>query len=267
MIRNLNIARAVKAHYIGQPTFTLHVDGASTGVSISPPTNGDIYKTRVLTIPEATVGNTFHITSSQTTETNFEVVKEPLSNYEEELLWHYYKITYTGDVNVSLYVDDVLKVGDGDDASTATAKKALTTTLSQNTKKVYLPAMSYGRVPHVRSDSADTGHIVKWSPVALPLAFYKRFEGVAEGQITYNGVVFVDFYIDGEKIGDTYQFDQKFNATGAATYATKTFLFPENSGGRIFQYVQVAGDGDIVTLETDAHQLDPSPAVVTEPEG
>ena len=261
MIRELHIARSIQAHYVGQPEIKFYADGVLKKTITSPPSHSN-YRTRTFTLPEAIVGHIFHVTSSLSTETTMNIVTEPLSSFTDQILWHYYEVTHTGSVNVSLYLDDTLKVGDGDDADSATIKKNLTTTASQNTVKVYLPTMSYGRVPHVKSDITDTGQIVRWNPVSLPLRFYKKFGGVREWQITYNGIVFVDLFIDGQKIGDTYQFDQKFNDSGAATYGTETFMMPENSGGRIFQYVQVAGDGDIVSFETDAHPIDPEPAVV-----
>ena len=156
-------------------------------------------------------------------------------------------------------------VGDGDDSSASTSKKTLTTSKIQETVKVYLPALSYGRLPHVLNDKSDAGNILGWNPIALPVRFYKTLEGVSECQITYKGDVFVDFYIDGVKLGDTYQFDEQFDDTGTSIYAVESFLLPENSGGYVFQYIQISGDGDIISVETDAHQLDLQPAMETEP--
>ena len=135
----------------------------------------------------------------------------------------------------------------------------------QDTKKVYLPALSYGRLPHVIHDVSDTGDVLKWSPVALPVRFYKTLEGVSECQITHKGVVFVDFYLDGEKLDETYQFDPTYDELGNSIYSVKKFLLPENPGGYVFQYIQVSGDGDIISVETDAHPLDFEPTLSEEP--
>ena len=107
--------------------------------------------------------------------------------------------------------------------------------------------------------------MLRFNPVALPVRFYKTLEGVSECQITYKGNVFVDFFIDGEKLGDTYQFEEQFDSSGTVIYGVEKFLLPENSGGYVFQYAQVGGSGDIISVETDAHPLDFEPSTETEP--
>ena len=68
---------------------------------------------------------------------------------------------------MSLFLDNELIVGDGDDADATTNGQVLNDKTA--TKKVYLPALSYGRLPHVINDITDDGDILKWNPVALPL--------------------------------------------------------------------------------------------------
>ena len=162
-------------------------------------------------------------------------------------------------------MDNDLLVGDGDDASATTLKKTLTTSKIQETIKVYLPALSYGRIPHVLNDKSDAGNILRFNPVALPVRFYKTLEGVSECQITYKGDVFVDFFLDGEQLGDTYQFDAQYDGNGKSIYGVQKFLLPENSGGYVFQYSQISGDGDIISVETDAHPLEFEPSTETAP--
>ena len=187
-------------------------------------------------------------------------------SYNTQVVWHYYEITFTGTVNVSLYLDNVLLVGDGDDAVSTTDKKTLVTTKTQETTKVYLPALSYGRVPHVLNDITDAGQVLSWRPVALPARFYNTLEGVSEAQITYKDQVFVDLFIDGEKSGDTYQFEAEYDSLGNMIYTTKKFYVEGQTIGRVFQYIQSGGVGDVATFETDAHVVDEEQPRVTEPE-
>ena len=255
MIRQRFIYRAIIAHYTGAPVMKFYLDGDLKD-TITLPDNSTKFKTKIITLPVGRIGYIPHVTSSSADKTDFDVITDDMALYERQVVWHYYNITYSGTVNVSLYIDEVLHVGDGDDASAATDKKTLTTTKAQETTKVYLPALSYGRVPHVVNDTSDTGDIIKWTPVALPARFYKTLEGVSEGQITYKGNCFVCFYMDGEKIGTEYQFDDVKDDSGVSKYVSEKFYIEGGAIGNVFQYYQLSGDGDIVALETDAHRVD-----------
>ena len=263
----LQVIRGVTLLYKGSPQFTVSLDGASissTNASVVP--TQAKFAPRNITLPSGHIGYFPHFESTNTSDiADFNFITEPSALYSEQIVWHFYEVTFSGTVNVSLYLDNVLLVGDGDDSSATTSKKTLTTSKIQETVKVYLPALSYGRLPHVLNDKSDAGNVLSWNPVALPVKFYKTLEGVSECQITYKGDVFVDFYIDGVKLGDTYQFDEQFDDTGTSIYAVESFLLPENSGGYVFQYIQISGGGDIISVETDAHQLDLQPATETKP--
>ena len=263
----LTVLRGVTLLYKSRPQFKISLDGTTIQtVAVDTVPSQTKFAPRNITLPSGHIGYFPHLESTSTSDiADFNFITEPSALYSEQIVWHFYEVTFSGTVNVSLYLDNVLLVGDGDDSSASTSKKPLTTSKIQETVKVYLPALSYGRLPHVLNDKSDAGNILGWNPIALPVRFYKTLEGVSECQITYKGDVFVDFYIDGVKLGDTYQFDEQFDDTGTSIYAVESFLLPENSGGYVFQYIQISGDGDIISVETDAHQLDLQPAMETEP--
>ena len=263
----LSVVRSLRLIYKGSPQVVMSLDGSvlKTIATNTLPNNSE-YKPKTISVPSGSIGYFPHFTSTDSSNiADFSFVTEPSGFYSDQVVWHFYEITFKGTINVSLYLDNVLVVGDGDDADNNTTKKTLTTTKVQDTKKVYLPALSYGRLPHVIHDVSDTGDVLKWSPVALPVRFYKTLEGVSECQITHKGVVFVDFYLDGEKLDETYQFDPTYDELGNSIYSVKKFLLPENPGGYVFQYIQVSGDGDIISVETDAHPLDFEPTLSEEP--
>ena len=263
----LMIMRSITVMYKSQPQIAVSLDGSSIfTVSASILPSHTNFKPRIISLPSGNIGYFPHFSSTDSQNiADFNFGMEPANRFVDQVLWHYYEITFTGTVNVSLYVDNTLKVGDGDDASSSTNKKTLTTTKTQETVKVYLPALCYGRIPHVLNDKTDTGQVISWNPVSLPARFYKTLEGVSEGQITYRGSVFVDFFIDGNKIGETYQFDSVSTPSQGEVYTSSKFYFSESVGGHVFQYIQVSGDGDIISIDTDAHQLDLEPTTSAEP--
>ena len=142
-------------------------------------------------------------------------------------------------------MDNDLLVGDGDDASATTLKKTLTTSKIQETTKVYLPALSYGRIPHVLNDKSDAGNILRFNPVALPVRFYKTLEGVSECQITYKGDVFVDFFLDGEQLGDTYQFDAQYDGNGKSIYGVRSSYSQKTLVVMFFSILRSVGMGTL----------------------
>lgn len=270
MIRDLVVLRSVVAHYKNNspgasngPSIKIYMDG-DLKKEITDTPSQDLYKTRTFTAPDGVVGYIPHVTTNSTFNTDLQINAEPVSGYSEQILWHYYEVTFRGTVNVSLYLDGELIRGDGDGLDTTYEQVTLTTTKEIETAKAYLSPLAYGRLPHVVNDSDDTGNIVKWRPVALSARFYTGLRAATEGQITYRGDCVVCFYFDGKKIGDNYVFKGSTNKYGNDIYSTERFYLDENHGGRIFQYEQVSGDGDIISVETDAHPLDYEPVAEDE---
>ena len=270
MIRDLNVMRSIVTHYRSNapsdsngPEFKIFMDGSLRESLSNTPTHST-YKTRTFTVPDSVLGYIPHVTCDSQFVSDIQVFTEPVRDYSTQILWHYYEITFRGTVNVSLFLDGDLIKGDDAGRNTEYEKVTLTTARELRTAKVYAPPMSYGRLPHVLNDPSDSGNIVKWRPVALEARFYTPLRAATEGQITYRGDCNVCFYMDGNKIGDAYLFKGKRNQYGRSIYATERFYLDENTGGRVFQYDQIGGDGDIISLETDAHPLDYEPVAEEE---
>lgn len=250
MIRDRIILQAVKLHYKGDiPSATVSLDGSSKATIADLPVH-NVHRTRRVSLPAGLSGFVPQFSANHATkiDANFEAVSASLFN--EQQIWHYYEITYTGTVNVSVFIDENLVV----DSKELTLPNVHGTSNAKqtHTQKVYLPPLSFGYVPHVFNNTSDAGDIVSAKPVTLPVAHYRGIRAVAEGQITYIGDIQVQFYMDGRELGDPYQFDEKTHSTGLPKYVTEKFYFPAGSIGHIFQWEQTSGTGNIAMLETDA---------------
>ena len=268
MIRDLVVLRSVEAHYKNNapndangPGLSMFMDG-SLKKSISDAPAHSTYKTRIFTAPDGAMGYIPHITSDAQFNVDLKINADPVSAFSEQILWHYYEITFRGTVHISLYLDGTLIRGDGDGEQDDKQRVVLTTSKEIDTAKAYLTPLAYGRMPHVVNDSDDSGDIDKWRPIALTARFHTSVKAATEGQITYRGDCNVIFYFDGKQIGDPYLFKGERNEYGNEIYTTKRFYLSEDTLGQVFQYIQVDGSGDIIAVETDAHQLDLEPLTV-----
>jgi len=250
MIRERQILDSVILHYTGQPSsVSVSLDGVSVA-SITNLPNHTSQKSRRVSLPAGNIGYIPQFSTDSTTRIDAEFVLIPADRFQEQLIWHYYEVTYSGTVSVSVDLDENNIVLDQELTIPNIAK--VSTPKKTHTKKVYLPPLSFGYVPHLRNKTNDAGDITNAKPVALPLRFYQGEQTLSEGQITCVGDLQVQFYMDGRELGSPYQFDQETHDTGLPKYVTKKFYFPSGSIGHIFQWNQVSGDGDIAKIETDA---------------
>ena len=267
MQRPLSVLRSLRLMYKGRPQISVSLDGSAVKtIATNTLPNHTQYEPASFSFASGHIGYNPHFSSTDPSNiADYAFVSEPAGTYSEQTLWHYYEVTFRGTVNVSLFLDNELIVGDGDDANATTNKTVLTTAKPQETKKVYLPALSYGRLPHVINDITDNGDILKWNPVALPARFYKSVQGVSECQVMHKGDAYIQFYLDGEELGEEYHLETFYDELGNSVYHVEKLYLPENMGGRVFQYRQTSGEGDILSVETDAHPIDFEPITVTEP--
>ena len=252
------ILNAVKLHYKGAPTVSVFKD-SSLATTFTAPSHST-YKTKTFSVPAGTYGHIFDVTTNSTDMGDYELLTVPPSAYREQLLWHFYEIVFSGSVNVSLFLDEEERLGSGQYGA------SLSTTKSQDTQKVYMPALSYGRVPHVTNLASDTGEVYSWNPVQLPARFYSGIKSVSEIKITYRGNINVCLYMDGEKIGDEIQLSGEKDNSGREIYVTESQYIETGVIGRVFQWAQVSGTGDIISLETDAHIIEEQPVSIPEPQ-
>lgn len=258
-LRERLLLTGVQAHYKGAPTINVFSDSVSK-MSFTAPSH-TTYKTRLFSAPVGTYGHIFDVTSNSTDMLDYGFFTASPKQYTEQLIWHYYNVTYTGSVNLTLYLDEVEKVGGN------ISTKTLSTTKGQETEKVYMPALAYGRVPHVINATADTGEIFRWEPVQLPARFYSQEKSVSEIKVTYKGNVTLCIYFDGEKIGEEMQLAGEKSTYGDSdVYSVESIYIESGSIGRVFQWAQISGDGDIISVETDAHSMEQEPINIPEPQ-
>tara|TARA_Y100000361_G_C11150556_1_gene340746 strand:- start:307 stop:1077 length:771 start_codon:yes stop_codon:yes gene_type:complete len=243
----------LQVHYIGTPTIKLFSDGVQK-MSFTAP-NHATYKTKMFSAPQGVYGHLFDITSNSTELLEYGFMTATPKQYTEQLIWHYYDITFSGTVNLTLFLDEISKV----------SGKQITTTKGQETKKVYMPALSYGRVPHVTNATDDTGEIYSWQPTQLPARFYSGEKSVSEVKITYRGNVTLELYFDGDQMGDDIQLNGDKNNSAEDIYTVETIYVSAGSIGKVFQWVQSEGDGDVISVETDAHTVEEQPVSIPEP--
>ncbi len=250
MIRDRLILQAVKLHYKGDVgSAVVSLDGSTRSTVTDLPVH-NVHRTRRMSLPAGLSGFVPQFSTNHGTKVDADFEAVSASAFSEQQIWHYYEITYTGTVNVSVHIDENLVV----DAKQLTLPNVYNTSTAKqtHTQKVYLPPLSFGYVPHVFNNTADAGDIVSAKPVALPVAHYRGIRAVAEGQITYIGDLQVQFYMDGRELGSPYQFDEQTYTSGLPKYVTEKFYFPSGSVGHIFQWEQISGEGNIAMLETDA---------------
>jgi hypothetical protein len=354
MIRDYLTLESVAISYKGQPSnVTISMDGTAVSSIFDLPSHRN-YATRRISVPSESSGFVPHFStdSNSLVDHRFNII--PASAFDTQLIWHYYELSISGDVNVSLDLDGVNKVSGKNlqvptseaynerkattantyivNAPSATtdsrliegftpaqmlnislndsvsligqadpldadiinlddfagvlsgifvARKGETSILlneavslgtstylgfmptiadrkKYHTVKLYFPPLSYGYTPHVSNSTSDQGYIIKAKPVALPARYYSKSTSMSEGQITYQGTVRVQFYLDGNALGTPYQFIGERTSTGTAKYVTKKFPFPSGAIGRVFQW-NIDGDygtdgayGDVASIETDA---------------
>ena len=260
-LRQRLLLNGIAVHYKGAPTVNVSVDGALSFTFTAP--NHTTYRTRFFTAPAGVYGFIFDATSNSVDMLEYEFATASPSAFSEQTIWHYYEVTYRGTVNISLFLDEEERVGQSQSSTYDIV--TLSTTKGQETEKIYMPPMSYGRVPHVTNTASDSGEIYNFNPVRLPARFYSDVRSVSEARITYKGQVNVCLYMDGNKIGNEHSFEGKTSEYGADIYSTEVFYVDAGTVGRVFQWEQISGNGDIISVETDAHPLEMEPANVPEP--
>jgi len=352
MIRDYITLESVTVSYKNQPpNVAISMDGRAIATVSDLPSHQEYYSRRISVPPESS-GYVPHFATDSVSFVDHKFNILPASEFDQQLIWHYYELTISGGVNVSLFLDGDTKIPGKNlsipfsesfldrQSTTAVPYIILSPEVVSNTKKiegfttdqmsnisindsvsfgnasssgnvpssdafagilsgvfvarkeensillnkpvsttsatyiafgrtislrksyhtvrVYYPPLSYGYTPHVSNSTNDIGYIIKAKPVSLPARFYSKSTTMSEGQITYQGTIRVQFYLDGNALGDPYIFKGERNSTGAYKYITKKFYLPSGAIGRVFQW-NLDGDygtdesfGDIAFVETDA---------------
>ena len=266
MIREMHYIQSALINYSGSGGgISLYCDGDLKQTLTGLPAH-DSHLTRRVTFDAGFAGFVNQLYSDHDGVLDYFIIEEPASTFSEQRLWHYYDVTYNGDVTVSMYLDEV-QMGD---SKTFTLPNIVDygagkTARQTHTHKIFMPPLAFGRVPHLKAEPSNQGQLIRVNPVALPVKFYNKLQSVDEAQVTYAGDVWVAFYMDGVQLGDTYHLNSDKDSNGRGLYTSEKLYLSEGGTGTVFQWEQTAGSGDVVVVETNATLADMEPTQKSEP--
>ena len=255
MIKDRQVFQSVLIEYEGKPTIKVTVDGSdvltATGRTLPEHT---VRQTRRISLPQGAQGYVAQMSSSLTDITRYQFESQPESSFSQNILFHYYEITFDKSLQIKLYMDEVAIKPNNSNSKIVTLKPR--SGRIQDTIRVYFPPLSYGYIPHIEQviSSAQKGQILTSKPVALPIKYYKGLKAHTEFQVTYQGNVELALFMDGEQLSKEWLPEILIPQDGG--YKTHKDYLPSNSSGQVLQWVQTDGDGDIALFETDQTLLD-----------
>ena len=238
---------AVNLRYKGQPTISFSVDGV-TGLNNQQFPNHQKLLQRRVALPPGMIGYTPQIVSSFQDALTYDFESAPEIAFSNHLLYHFWEVTFSGTVELEIYIDEVLKNPNNGAATsiTLTARDSR----KQDTRRVYFPPLSYGWLPHIKHvvNPAQDGQVFSAKPKALPPKFYKGERDHTEIQVTQQGSTLVEVYLDGIKM-DEYSFSaDRYNAD---LFKTEKEYLPSGARGQVLQWIQASGDGEVASFESD----------------
>jgi len=245
MIKPRVIAQALRVEYKGQPSYSVHVDGQTLVNQQALPAQTE-RKTRRVLLPPGLVGYVIQITISDPAITRFQLETVPVEQFATQQLYHYWEVTFDQSVELKLNMDEVAQRANNlSDTIILTARDGR----RQDTRRVYYPPLRWGYIPNLEQVNIATtaGQVHRAVPVALPLRYYRGLRDHSEIQVTYQGYVDLQIYLDGEMIS-------QFNLDAAldeSAYQTSKHYLPAGGRGHTLQWIQYDGDGEIALLESD----------------
>ena len=266
MIKDRQVFQSFLIEYEGKPIVKVAVDGSNvltaSGKTLPEHT---VRQTRRVSLPQGSQGYVAQMSSSLTDITRYQFESQPESSFSENILFHYFEITFDKSLQVKMYMDEDSIKPNNSSSKIVTLKPR--SGRIQDTVKVYFPPLSYGYIPHIEQviSSAQKGQILSSKPVALPAKYYKGLKTHTEYQVTYQGNVELALFMDGELLAKEWLPEILIPQDGG--YKTHKDYFPSNSSGQVLQWVQTGGDGDIALFETDQTLLDQEQPQQQTPQG
>ena len=102
------VVQAVNLRYKGQPTITVTVDGVPILSDQTLPSH-NVMKNRRITLPPGGVGYNPQLQSTFQGSLSYQFETIPDVQFSDQQLYHFYEVTFTGTVELQLYVDEVEK--------------------------------------------------------------------------------------------------------------------------------------------------------------
>ncbi len=246
------VFHALNMRYKGQPTLSVTIDGAAKVSSQQMPSHS-IMKNRRMELPAGIVGYVPQIQSTFTGAFTTEFEGVPEAQYVQQKLFHFFEVQFDGTVKLEIYSDEVLQVlnNSGETSITLTVRDSK----KQDTRRVYFPPLTYGWVPQLKHvvNSAQDGQVYKSVLRSLPSRFSRGEKEHSEIQVTHQGDVSLDVFLDG-KILDTYGFNADSYDKNA--FITEKEYLPAGCVGNVLQWIQKDGTGEVAMFETNTTLTD-----------
>ena len=266
MIREMKYVQGAFINYEGSiEGLSLYCDGSLKQTLTGLPEH-DYHLTRRVTFNAGFAGFVNQLYADHNGVLDYGLIEAPVTAFQEQQLWHYYDVTYNGDVKVTMFLDEQ-QVDDGYNLKHPNIVDYGSGLIQRQTHtlKIFMPPLAFGRVPHIVTDDSKKGQILNVTPVALPVRFYNKLQSVDEIQVTFAGEVGLMFYMDGVQLGKDYHLNSNVDSDGRGLYTSQKLYLSEGGTGTVFQWEQVSGSGDVVVVETNATLADMEPTEKSEP--
>jgi len=246
------VFHALNMRYKGQPTLSVTVDGTAKVTSQQMPSHS-VMKNRRMELPAGIIGYVPQIQSTFTGALTTEFEPTPEAQYVQQQLFHFFEVQFDGTIKLEIYSDEVLQVlnNSGETNITLTVRDSK----KQDTRRVYFPPLTYGWVPQLKHvvNSASDGQVYKSVLRSLPSRFSRGEKEHSEIQVTHQGDVTLDVFLDG-KILDTYGFNADSYDKNA--FITEKEYLPAGCVGNVLQWIQKDGTGEVAMFETNTTLTD-----------
>ena len=243
----------VVVQYKGQPTISVAIDGVAVLSDIQLPNHETLLK-RNIQLPASVIGEHAQLTTDFQDPLIYEFQPVEEHQFMQLKLFQFFEIKISGPVHVELYLDGAqVNPNNGADASIAVAPR---TGRTEDTRRIYFPPLSFGYVPQIKQNilSSNQGQILYAQPMALPARFYKGLREHSQIQVTHQGPVNINVYLDGVLLSE-------YPLVGPEKgYMTTQEYLPAGSKGNIIQWIQTDSNastsGEIALFETNTTLMD-----------
>ena len=246
------VYHALNMRYKGQPTISVTVDGVSKVTNQQMPSHS-VMKNRRLELPAGVIGYVPQVQSTFTGALTTAFDGVPESKYSQQQLFHFFEVQFNGTVKLEIYADEVQKYLNN--AGVTNITLTVRDSKVQDTRRVYFPELTYGWVPQLKHvvDPSQDGQVFSSTLRSLPSRFSRGEKEHSEIQVTHQGDVVLDVFLDG-KILDTYSFDADRYDKDA--FITQKESLPSGSTGNVLQWIQRSGEGEVAMFETNTTLTD-----------
>ena len=264
-IKQRVVFQSIIIEYSGQPKVSFSVDGTEKLAESTLP-NHPVRQTRRFYLPVGCSGYTgqLFINPEFKDIVDYQIESSPEEKFRSNILYHYYDVSFTGTISLKISLDEqALRVNNG---TITEVKFEPRDNKTQDNRKIFFPQLSYGYIPHIQQSikSTETGQVLSAVPVAMPPQFTKGLRTHSEFQVTYQGKCHLEIFMDGAKIFHGWLPEHKVPQDGG--YTTLKEYLPSGTNGNVLQWLQSAGDGEIVLFETDMTLADQEQPNISNPQ-